>query len=298
LCVAVAAGLPAAAGAETYPRVHIAAFTQQADRATVQPDGIFSLTIHVKITQRRERLDELILGSFDNCEIISNETVRTALPNGTDFVERLTVQALNPGEATISPAYIDADDPAQGKPMRFSSNAVRVRVLGSAPFVSAMRNLGATVQRLLLSVSVVAGMFAAAFVLIVLFVRGRRRPAPIAAVKIAPSIAAPPPPSKETPVGERLAQAAAVYRRDRSETALLDVRTVLFGLSGVGSGATLLDALRALGERNRDLRAALLAAEAAAFGPAAERSTAGDRMLAAIDAYANPHGANEDAWTR
>jgi hypothetical protein len=297
VCVAAIIALrPAIAAAQTYPRLHIAEFTQQADRATVEPDGVFSVTIHVKIAQRRDRLDELILGSFDNCEIISNETVRTALPNGTDFVERLTVQALMPGEATISPAYIDADDPAQGKPMRFSSNAVRVRVLGSAPFVSGMRNLGATVRRLLLAVAIVAGLCAAAFVLIVLFVRRRRRPAPVAAVNVQPPVAAAP--VKEATIDERLGQAAAAYRRDRSEAALLDVRTVLFGLTGVGSGATLLDALRTLGERSRDLRAALLAAEAAAFGPAGERVAAGDRMLAAIDAYAHPQGANEDAWTR
>jgi hypothetical protein len=288
---------PVVAAAQTYPRLHIAEFLQQADRATVEPDGVFSVTIHVKIAQRRDRLDELILGSFDNCEIISNETVRTVLPNGTDFVERLTVQAQLPGEATISPAYIDANDPARGKPMRFSSNAIRVRVLGSAPFVSAMRTLGATVRRLLSSVTIVAGLFAAAFVLIVLFFRRRRKPARVPAVAVTQPVAAAPP-VKETTGRERLAQAAQAYRRDRSEGALVDVRSVLFGLSGAGSGATLLDALRALGERSRDLRAALLAAEAAAFGPAAERDAAGDRMLAAIDAYVQPQTVNGDAWTR
>jgi len=288
--------LPVTARAQSYPRLHITAFTQQADRATVEPDGVFSVTIHVKIAQRRDRLDELILGSLDNCEIISNETVRTAVPNGTDFVERLTLQALLPGEATISPAYIDADDPAQGKPMRFSSNAIRVRVLGSAPFVSAMRDLGATARRLLLAIAIVAGLFAAAFVVIVLFFRRRRRRVP-AAVTIPPPVAPLPPPTQPT-MAERLGQAAAAYRRERSETALLAVRTVLFGLCGVGSGATLLDALRELGERDRDLRAALLAAEAAAFGPAPERQAAGDRMLAAIETRVQPHGANEGAWTR
>jgi hypothetical protein len=291
----LAVALPVSALAQSYPRLHITQFTQQADRATVEPDGVFSVTIHIKIAQRRDRLDELILGSLDNCEIISNETVRTALSNGTDFVERLTVQALLPGEATISPAYIDADDPAQGKPMRFSSNAIRVRVLGSAPFVRAMRNLGATLQRLLLAVAIVAGFFAAAFVVIALFFRRRRRVA--AAVTIPPPVV-PSPPTTQTTTAERLGRAVAVYRRERSEPALLEVRTVLFGLCGVGSGATLLDALRALGERDGDLRAAVLAAEAAAFGPAPERQAAGDRMLAAIEAHVGPHGANEGAWTR
>lgn len=290
--------MPGVAGAQTYPRLHIAEFTQRADRATVEPDGVFSVTIHVKIAQHRDRLDELILGSFDNCEIISNETVRTARPAGTDFVERLTVQALQPGEATISPAYIDADDPALGKPMRFSSNAIAVRVLGSAPFAGTLRSLTDSVKRLLVAGAIVAGLFAAAFVLVVLFVRRRKRPARSAAAVTVTPPEAPRPPAPQPTSGERLARATAAYRSERSETTLLDLRTTLFALSGVAGGATLLDALRALGERDRDLRAALLAAEAAAFGPAAERVAAGDRMLAAIDAYAAPDSANQDAWTR
>jgi hypothetical protein len=288
--------LPAAAGAQAYPRLHVIELTQQADRATVEPNGVFSVTIHVKIAQRRERLDELILGSFDNCEIISNETVRTAAPDGTDFVERLKVQALAPGDATISPAYLDVDDPALGTPMRFSSNAIRVRVLGAAPFEGMLRNVRATAQRLLLAVAIVAGLFAAVFVLIVLFAHRRRRVAPIVAVPIAPW---PAPAAEALPVSnERLAQAAEAYRRERSASAQAELRAVLFGLTGVGAGATLLDALRALGERHRDIRSALLAAEAAAFGPAAERVAAGDRILAAIAAHLQPQAANEDAWTR
>ncbi len=289
--------LPGWASAQAaYPRLHVIALSQQADRAAVEPNGVFAVTIHVKIAQRRERLDELILGSFDNCEIISNETVRTAVPGGTDFVERLRVQALAPGEATISPAYIDADDPALGKPMRFSSNAIRVRVLGAAPLAGALDNVGAMARRLLVAVAIVGGLFAALFVFGVLFVRRRRRPK-VAAIRVAPA-GAPAPASVMPATNEQLVRAADAYRRDRSAPALAEVRRILFGLSGVGAGATLFDALRMVGERNRDLRAALSAAEAAAFGPAVERSAAGDRMLAAIQAYARPGAANEDAWTR
>jgi hypothetical protein len=289
--------LPAIAAAQAYPRLHVDALAQQADRATVEPNGVFAVTIHVKIAQRRERLDELILGSFDNCEIISNETVRTAVPGGTDFVERLKVQALAPGEATISPAYIDADDPELGKPVRFSSNAIRVRVLGGAPLDGGFRNVVATAQRLLVAIAIAAGLFAAAFVLVVVFVRRRRRaPAPAAVTVLAP--AAGPPVVAPAASRERLARAAEAYRSERSASALAEVRGVLFGLSGVSAGATLLDALRALGERDRDLRAALLAAEAAAFAPAAERPAAGERMLAAIAAFVQPRTVTEDVWTR
>lgn len=293
--------LPAASIAQGYPQLHVVALAQHADRATVEPGGVFHVTIHVKVSQRRERLDELILGSFENCEIISNETVRTAAADGTDFVERLAVQALAPGTATISPAYIDATDPALGKPMRFSSNAIRVRVTGAAPSDSALQGFAATAQRALVAAAIVVGLFAAVFVLIVLFVRRRRRPAKIAAGATVPVPAAPvvaaPPVSAVSP-NEQLARAAEAYKSERTDATLAHVRAILFGLAGVPAGATLIDALRALGERDRWLRTALLAAEDAAFGPAAERRPAGDGMLAAIQAYAGGRPANEDAWTR
>jgi hypothetical protein len=290
---------PGIASAQGYPQLHVVVLSQHADLSTVQAGGVFHVTIHAKIAQRRERLDELILGSFENCQIISNETVRTAVPDGTDFVERLTVQALAPGEALISPAYIDANDPALGKPMRFSSNAIRVHVGSSAPYNGALSTVTATFRRLLLAAAIVAGLFAAAFVLIVLFVRRRRRPAKIAPppAPAAPAMVAPPAPASAS-TNEPVLRAADTYRRERTDLALAHVRAELFRLVGVAAGATLIDALRALDERDRSLRRALLAAEAAAFGPALERVAAGDEMLAAIQAYAGGHPANEDAWIR
>jgi hypothetical protein len=282
--VVLGALIPVSADAQSYPRLHIVALAQRSDRAAVEPNGAFHVTIHVKIRERRDRLDELILGSFEDCEIISNETVRTALPDGTDFVERLTVQALAPGVARISPAYIDAVDPARGQPMRYSSNALRIEVTGAGPIATTLGSLGDVFRRLFLAAFIVACLFAAVFVLGVLFVRrGRRR-----VKRRAPAIAAPAVVACATPAapadGHALAQAAAAYRSDRSEQSLAQVRAALFGLAGAAPGATLIDALGALGERDAHLRAALLDAERAAFGPAAERGAAGDAIA--------------DAWTR
>jgi hypothetical protein len=41
-----------------------------------------------------------------------------------------------------------------------------------------------------------------------------------------------------------------------------------------------------------------LAAEDAAFGPAADRAAAGDALLAAVAAYIGEAPASRDAWTR
>ncbi len=287
--------LAATAGAQSYPKLHVVALAQRADRATVEPGGVFHVTIHVKVAQRRERIDELILGSFENCEIISNETVHTAAPDGTDFVERLTVQALAPGSATISPAYIDAIDSALGKPMRFSSNAIRVEVSGAPPLAGFFETFEATARRLLLALAIVASVFAALFVLVVLFVRRRRRPAtpppPIVTVS-------PPAVSVAVAPSDRLARSLEAYRSERSPAALADLRAVLFAAAGAAVGATLVDAMRALGPREPNLRRAMLAAENAAFGPTAERAGAGDDLIAAVQAYAREQAAKQGAWTR
>ena len=288
--------LPIAAAAQGYPQLHLVALAQRADRAAVEPNGVFHVTIHVRIAQHRERLDELILGMFGNCEIISNETVRVPLPEGTDFVERLTVQALAPGVATVSPAYIDALDPALGKPMRFSSNAIAVRVTGASALDAPLSTFARVARRLLLAVAIVGGLFAAAFVVGVLFLRRKRRPA--TAVPPPIGAAAVPLPGPPAALSERLVQAAQAYSRERSAATLGAVRAILFGLAGAAAGATLVDALRALGERDGRLRAALLAAERAAFGPAGERASAGDAMVAAIQAYCERRPANEGGWTR
>lgn len=294
--IALAAAVAAPALAQAFPRVHVTDLAQRADRASVAPGEVFHLTIHVKIAQQRERLDELILGSFDNCEIISNETVRRALPDGTDFVERLALEALAPGEATISPAYIDALDPTVGKPLRYSSNAVTVHVTGRAPFDAGYHAFAETARRVALAAAIGVGLVAAVFVLGVMFVRRRKRSPPPTAPRrvVAPAPVAAP----NAGAPERLTQAADAYRMARSQATLADVRGVLFELAGVARGVTLVDALRALGERDRPLRVALFAAERATFGPAGERASAGDDVLAAIQAYGAGAPASEATWTR
>jgi hypothetical protein len=190
--------------------------------------------------------------------------------------------------------------------MRFSSNALRVRVTGGLPAIPVpLHGLGETIRRVLLAAAIVASFFAAVFVVGVVFVRRRRRP------KAAPALAQPiiltrPPAGSATPpadAAERLARATERFRRERSSAALAALRLELFGVAGVGAGATLVDALRALGERDESLRAALMAAEAALFGPAADRDRAGDAVLAALAASGRvPAGedvpTSEDVWIR
>ena len=276
--------------AQPLPRLHVLTLGQHADRSVVAPHEPFHVTIRLTISEVRSSFDDLILGDCTNCAIVGDERIPRALRHGTEYVERLTLEANAPGEAQLSPAYIDAVDPASGRALRYSTDPVSVRVSGPSPLDTTAR---AAVAIFRAGVTIV-GVAAAILVLLTLFVLRGRRHSPHAAEPIATPVA--PPPPRATLI-ERLGRATEGFRRARSAAALVEVRGMLFEAAGVASGSTLVDALRALGERDRPLRFALLAAERATFGPAGERETASDELLAALEAYCRVASANEPAWT-
>ncbi|GAC1586498.1 MAG: hypothetical protein NVS3B28_10280 [Candidatus Velthaea sp.] len=286
--MAVCALLPVAATAAAYPRLNITALAQHPDRASVAPHEPFHVTIRVHVSERvGEFIDELVIGDLENCTITGDERVRTPVANGTDFTERLTLEARAPGSASISPAHIDAIDPASGKALRYSSNAVSVRVTGAAPVDRTFRAFVAALRWVL----VIGGILAAFFVVVALFASRRKRSDGTVVLAVLPQAA--PPDS----IDQRLAQAAERFRLRREPASLAALRTVLLERAGVPRGATLVDALRALGPNHRALRAALLAAERALFGPAGEREAAANDLLAALEAYSGAAVTNATAWT-
>jgi len=249
-----------------------------ASRSSVGPRERFTVTVRVVIAEKRDRLDELVLGAVDDCTIVGDERRHAAAPGGgTEFLEVLTLEAGVPGTATISPAYLDAIDSRSGKALRFSTNAVSVRIGSSEP-------VDRTYQRLLeiARVAVVALGFLAALGAFAAWLRRRPRLQPARPVTepVAPLPALPP----VAPVQPAtLATARDSFARSRDERTLLALRAELFVRAGVRPGATLADALAVAGAR-RALRLALIEAEAAAFGPHDRRTQAGDALLAAVDA--------------
>jgi hypothetical protein len=270
--------------AAPYPRLHIVAMGMHADRRSVTPHDRFTVTVNVVVSQKRDRLDELVLGNFDDCTIVGDERRHTTLPNGdTQFLEVLTLEAGAPGTATISPAHLDAIDPRVGHPLRYSTDPVSVRVLPAAPIDSTYASVTAAFGRSIRWVLVTGG--AIAFALFGLgFVLRRRRMRPQAPPVVAPAPAVPLPAPPNA-----LALAFEAFARARDERTLLALRAQLFAEAGVPAGATLSDALARAGLR-RSLRIALVEAEAAAFGPGAARITAGDALVAAVEAYLVPGG--------
>jgi len=277
------------ASAQGLPRLHVLEIGQHADRLTVAPHEQFHITIRVVVSEKRERLDEIQLGDLENCTIVGDERLHASVAKGTEFTERLTLEAQEPGIATISPAHVDAINASNGKALRYSaSETVRVRVTAFAPFDTTFRAfLG------FLRVAVIIVIAIILIALVVFFGLRRRRAvprvAPIATVVPEPLVSIAP--SRDL----QLVNAANAYRRSRSAADLFALRGLLFDAAGLDRGATLADALRALGEGSAALRFALAAAERAAFGPAGERERAGEELLNAVEAYSARRTANPSA---
>jgi len=273
------------APAVPYPRLHIVAMGMHADRRRVAPHDRFTVTIDVVVSEKRDRLDELVLGNFDDCTIVGDERRHTALPTGgTQFLEVLTLEAGSPGTAMITAAHLDAIDPKVGHPLRYSTDPVSVQVIAAAPIDSTYVSWSARLGRYARWFTVIVGALAFAAFGIAVALRRRARPRPEAPPVIAqaPAVPLPAPPNA-------LALAFDAFSLARDERTLLALRAQLFAEAGVPAGATLSDALARAAMR-RSLRVALVEAEAAAFGPGAARVKAGDALVAAVEAYLAPGG--------
>jgi hypothetical protein len=123
---------------------------------------------------------------------------------------------------------------------------------------------------------------------IVLFIAAalRRRRRPPAVEPLRPEPPRPEPARAGTrPLGaaDALRAAVAAFRATPDDATLDALRGVLFVRAGATPGATLADALEALGARDPDLAHAMAIAERARFGPAAGRPDAVCDLLGALE---------------
>jgi hypothetical protein len=278
ICAAAIVLPPVAIFAQELPRLHITALGLHADQSIVAPGQSFHVTVHVHVLERRDRLDELVLPALTNAVDLGDERRRVATPAGTDFYETLTVAAEVVGNASFSPAYIDAIDPATGRAMRYSSQPLSVRVAAGTSIAAAdPAALARLLRNWLLAIAAIALVLLIAFVALVRR-QPRRRGMP-------PPRPQPPPPPPRAAPGDPLRAALEAFRRRRDDATLDAVRNQLFTLAGAGPGATLADALQAVGSRDPVLVRAMAVAERARFGPAGERASAVQDLLEILDAY-------------
>ena len=259
----------------------------QADRSQLRVGEVFHLAIHVRVRENVSALDELIVPDVGTMQLLGDERRTTHSSGGSDVVETLTLEPTARGRYTFAPAYLDAIDPHDLRPKRFSANhAVTVivtdpAVVGSSGWARA-RSLATLVAALIVVVAVALALLG--------WIRTPRERTPVAdvALNLAKGPPAPPPPSLATP-RERVAYALRAYRRSPGTTALEKLRTELFDAAGAVPGATLRDALRTLrrahGENDPALQDALRAAEGAAFGPTEAREALSRKLVDATEEW-------------
>ncbi len=284
LSLALASILGGNGAAQELPRLHIVALGMHADRGRVAVGESYHITIHVRVTEKLDRLDELQLPTLTNAIDLGDERRRVDAPGGgTDFYETMTVSSPQVGRAQFSPAYIDAIDPAVGRGMRYSSEPLTVPVVAASQAAvptPAMPSLLARFDTLLERWGWALAI--GAVVLGALWLVARPRAAVPAAPAPAPPVpppAAPPPP----PPRNGLRDAIAALRARPDDAALDRLRIALFACVGVGEGATLVDALRAIDGRRPVLARAMTLAERARFGPSGLRAATIADLEAALD---------------
>lgn len=248
------------------PHLTITALSITSERLSAAEGEAFHLTIHVHAKQHGADLASLILPDLTNLTILGDEK-RTSpeRSGGTDYQEILTVAGVKPGEATVSPAYIDADDPSRGdRPFRFSSNSLRLRITpmpGHTPaWETTARNALRTAGFAALGV-VVFGILGFIMVRIGRIARRKERYVTLPRPRPVPA-------ARATATIDRDAEiriATERLERERSRDAAAALRTTLFAFAGARSDETLTSLLERIPSDQRALRGALRAAERATF---------------------------------
>ena len=137
-------------------------------RADAQRIGVgqtFHVAIQVRVRERVAALDELVIPDVGTMHVLGDERRVTASPTGTTVVEVLTLEPVQAGSFTFTPAYLDAVDARTNRPSRFSSNPVRVIVvapgaafsLGTQTVWSIVRAAAITVVVIVVGIVLVIG---------------------------------------------------------------------------------------------------------------------------------------------
>jgi hypothetical protein len=260
--------------------LHVDALGMRADPSQVRVGEMFRLVIHVRVRESVAALDELIVPDVGTMQLFGDERRTRHGARGTDVVETLTLEPTAGGRYTFAPAYLDAIDPRNLRPKRFSADrAITVVVTDPAPAAGVD---GRDLFRSLTTLVAVFVVIVAVALALLGRIRARRERSLVADVTLCLSNgrAALPSASLSAP-RERVAEALHAYRRSPGSATLKKLRAALFGAAGAAPGATLRDALRSSDPALHD---ALCAAECAAFAPTDAREGALRELIGATEA--------------
>lgn len=241
--------------AQQLARLHVQSMTLASDKARPQVGVPFDLVLTIRVRENVPRLDNVVLPSFSGPEELGDERVVSHGAGGTIYRETLRLAAHSRGDLAIGPGYMDAIDARDGKPKRFLSNGLMLRVEGG-PLLdpwSGVRDAAKAIGELAL----IAGALAATMMLF----RRRTRIAPVTLPAPVPV----PPPEPPTPIEFRLRTALETLGAQPTRESLHAVRVLLWEYAGAPRGGTLADALSASNGEPAHLRAMLAAVERATF---------------------------------
>ncbi len=260
--VLAAAATLAPAGAETLQRLHVTQLTLAADTRTPAIEVPFHLIVTAHVREQISEFDNLDLPILAELELLGDGHVVTATRSGSTYRETITVVAHHSGSITIAPVTFDAIDARNGRPTRFSSNALTLQVAGPSAAIVASVSVWQRLQTVLgvllrlllwlLGIGIVLFVFAA-------LIRRRPRPAPIPVVTLAP-----PTPVIVDPKA-RLREALDALRSNRTRVGAMRARSVVRRMVGATDAETLADVLRRPLATDRDTRDLLRALERAGF---------------------------------
>jgi hypothetical protein len=213
----------------------------------------------------------VVLPMFGPLEILGDEKQVLAGAGGTEYRETISVVSHQSGTISIAPAYLDAIDARDGKPKRFLSNALTLRVGGAA--AASLAPLLRTLAEIAAGIAVV--------LLMALGVLRLRRPSRVVAPPT--QAAQPAPPAAPTPSDERpYATALADLQAEPSRACARRVRERIWQTMGASRFDTLADVLRRPAAHDPAVRGVLRALERAAFTHDADLRPALDDAISVL----------------
>ncbi len=235
--------------------LHVRDFSMVVDRSDVAVGERFHLTIHAGVAEEVTSLDEIGLPNLSAFEELGDERRCSATQRGTECFETLTLDAATEGDVMIAPATLDAVDGRTGRPSRFQTNPVRMRIVPE-PFKTAVQKTLAQAAWLTLRI-VALGVLLVAAAVALMWLRGRAR-------RIRPVTAEAGPAAPELDPDARLRELARTLAREPTRSHAAAVRAALRRRAGARDDETLADLAIRGALHGRD-GAALSAVERASF---------------------------------
>ena len=258
------------AQAQTLLFLHVRSFAMSIDKTTVRLGESFHVTVNAHVDEHVIELDNVTLPDLSGFEISGDERRCISSRHGTDCVEVLTLDATRAGTHTLGPTTLDAVDARNGKPSRFATNTVTIKVLPAALPAGWPPWLRDALLTALSRLTLVALVLLALGALVWVFARRRPSTPP----QLLPPAAVNPAPIDGSAKWRSLVAALAA---EPTRPRVVAVRDVLRKRVGARDEETISDliARRAAGDDDSALVRALLAIERATF-------CEDDRLTAAV----------------